>query len=143
MSIDFDASFRRIDEIIGDVDDESKGAELWVEHLRENLTLPCDVTGVEDFRWEEPYVLGVADPAEYRRLCRQQPSYRDIFTLERIQRDAADSEWPLHGEDLGACVTRKSDGRLFVLGLSELTAVDHERNAQLLQDYSVWLTNYR
>lgn len=142
MDFDFDASFRRIDEIIGEAD-ESEGAAVWLKHLRDNLALPCDVTGADDFQWEEPYVLGVADAAEYRRLCRRQPSYRDIFTLERIEPDAADSEWAMHCEDLGAYVTRKSDGRPFVLGLSELEAVDHERNAQLLQDYSVWFVNYR
>jgi hypothetical protein len=143
MEIDFDASFRRIDEIIGDEDDLSKAAELWVVYLRENLALPCDVTGVEDFRWEEPYLLGVGDEAEYRRLRRRQPSYEDIFTLQSIERDAEESEWAMHPDDLGARVTRKSDGRSFVLGLSELTAVEHERNAELLQDYSVWLANYR
>jgi len=36
-----------------------------------------------------------------------------------------------------------ADRRPFLLGLSELKAVDHERNAQLLQDYGVWLANYR
>ena len=29
------------------------------EHLKANLQLPCEVTGTEDFRWEEPYVLAV------------------------------------------------------------------------------------
>lgn len=143
MEIDFDASFRRIDEIIGDEEDASKAAEVWFEYLSANLELPCDVTGVEDFRWEEPYLLGIGDPAEYRRLCRRQPSHADIFTLDGIERDAEESEWALHLEDLGARVTRKSDGRSFVLGLSELTAVQHARNAELLLDYSVWLTNYR
>jgi hypothetical protein len=143
MNVDFEESFRRIDAIIGDEDDPGKATEVWFHHLRANLALPCDVTGVEDFRWEEPYVLGVGDAREYRRLCRQQPSYRDVFTLESIEAAAADSEWSLHHDDLGARVIRKSDSRPFLLGLSELRAVDHEQNAQLLQDYSVWLVNYR
>jgi hypothetical protein len=142
MEIDFDASFQRIDEILGEAD-ESEGAAVWLKYLRENLALPRDVTGKEDFQWEEPYVLGVADAAEYRRLCRRRPSYRDIFTLERIVPDAVDSEWSMHSEDLGAYVTRKSDGRPFLLGLSELKTVDHERSAQLLQDYGIWFVNYR
>ena len=49
MSIDFEAAFRRIDAIIGDEDDPSKGAEIWLDHLRTHLALPCDVTGEEDF----------------------------------------------------------------------------------------------
>src|SRR5688572_6238815 len=80
MNVDFEESFRRIDAIIGDEDDPGKATEVWFHHLRANLALPCDVTGVEDFRWEEPYVLGVGDAREYRRLCRQQPSYLDVFT---------------------------------------------------------------
>lgn len=143
MTIDFEESFRRIDEILDGEEDPEKAAQVWLRYLCDHLALPCDVTGIEDFRWEEPYFLGSGDPAEYRRLCRRQPSYRDVFTLERIESDASDSEWPLHGDDLGARVTRKSDGRPFLLGLSELTAVDHERNAELLQDFSVWHANYR
>jgi hypothetical protein len=142
MSIDFEAAFRRIDAIIGDKDDPSKGAETWLDHLRTHLTLPCDVTGVEDFRWEEPYVLGVGDPREYRRLCRQ-PSYSDVFILESIEADAADSDWSMHPDDLGARVTRKSERRPFILGLSELKAIDHQQNKQLLHDYNIWFVNYR
>ena len=143
MSIDFEAAFRRIDAIIGDEDDPSKGAEIWLDYFHTHLALPCDVTGVEDFRWEEPYVLGVGDPREYRRLCRQQPSYSDVFILESIEADAADSDWAMCRDDLGARVTRQSDRRLFVLGLSELKAIDHQRNEQLLHDYSIWFANYR
>lgn len=142
MEIDFDEAFRRIDDIVGDADGAT-AVELWLQHLRQNLVLPCEVTGVEDFRWEEPYLLGVGDPAEYRRLCRRQPSYRDVFSLKRIESSAADSEWALFGDDLGAYVTRSGDGRSFVLGLSELQAVDHADNARLLQDYSIWHANYR
>src|ERR1051326_7769818 len=79
MNIDFEASFRRIDEIVGDEADAGKASELWLNHLCKHLELPCEVSGVEDFRWEEPYVLGVADRTEYRRLCRRQPSYRDVL----------------------------------------------------------------
>lgn len=143
MEIDFDESFRRIEALIGDEDDPTKGAAIWLDHLRANLALPCDVTGVEDFRWEEPYVLGGDDPREYKRLCKRQPSYEDVFVLERIEADASDSEWAMDPGDLGAQVVRKSDGKSFILGLSELEAVDHKRNAQLLQDYSVWFADSR
>ncbi|MBX9679189.1 MAG: hypothetical protein K2X38_10535 [Gemmataceae bacterium] len=55
------------------------------------------------------------------------------------------SEWMLfRGDDLGAYVRRKSDGKEFSLGLAELKAVAEEtRNAQLLDDFSVFLVNCR
>jgi hypothetical protein len=48
------------------------------------------------------------------------------------------------GEDIAAQVRRKSDGKEFYLGLSELEAVDSRSpNYQLLDDYVVWFVNYR
>lgn len=143
MHIDFEQAFRRIDEVIGGESDAAQAMRLWIEYFRDNLVLPCEVTGMEDFRWEEPYVLGIGNSTEYRNLLRRQPSYSDLFTLERIETDVTDSPWALHADDLGASVIRKRDGRPFLLGLSELTATDLERNAQLLQDYAIWFTNCR
>lgn len=140
-SEDFDEQDRRIAEIVGDDDD--LGFERWLAHLRAKLSLPCEVTGSEDFQWEEPYVLGVYDRAEYRRLRKTQPSYRDVFILESIEEEA-DGRWAMFEEDLGGNVRRKSDGRRFLLGLSELRAVDENTpNRQLLEDYSSWIVNYR
>ena len=48
--------------------------ERFFQHLNANLQLPCDVTGSEDFSWEEYYVFGPGDPAEYKRLRKTQPS---------------------------------------------------------------------
>jgi hypothetical protein len=140
-SEDFDGRDRRIAEIIGDHDD--LGVERWLIHLRAKLSLPCEVSGSEDFQWEEPYVLGVYDRTEYHRLRKTQPSYRDVFVLESIE-DETDGQWAMFVEDLGGNVRRKSDGKRFLLGLSELRAVDENTpNRQLLEDYSSWLVNYR
>jgi hypothetical protein len=129
---------RRIDLIAGE-----KGSLRWFKHLRSTLSLPCDVTGIEDFRWEEPYVFGARSAAEYRRLRKTQPSYEDVFVLESIEKEAY-SEWAMHGDDLGANVRRKSDGALFLLGLSELRTVDAAGpNWQLLDDYAYWFVNDR
>jgi hypothetical protein len=102
------------------------------------------VTGIEDFDWEEYYVLGAGEPKEYERLKKYQPSYRDRFELLAITRDVA-SEWMLFGaEDIAGHVRRKRDGKEFSLGLSELKAVDKRSpNYQLLDDYAVFFTNYR
>jgi hypothetical protein len=112
-------------------------------HLVSHLSLPCEVTGIEDFQWEEFYVIGPGDKAEYDRLRRNRPSYRDVFQLMAID-CSGDSKWCLVADELKANVCRKSDGKRFVLGLSELKATERDsKNYQLLHDYAVWLVNYR
>jgi len=106
--------------------------------------LPCEVSGVEDFRWEEYYVLGPGSQKEYARLRQEQPSYRDRFDLFKIELGPI-SEWMLfEGEDIAAYVRRKSDKKEFILGLAELKAVDKKSsNYQLLDDFAVFLVNNR
>jgi hypothetical protein len=54
------------------------------------------------------------------------------------------SEWMLLDDDLIGHVRRKSDGKEFVLGLSELDGIDKTSpNSQLLRDYAVWFVNTR
>jgi hypothetical protein len=107
------------------------------------LELPCLVTGIEDFQWEERYLMGAGSLEEYEALQRTQPSFRDVFVLRSIEPWIA-SEWSMCQEDLKAKVRRKGDGRHFVLGLSELEVVDQaSRNHQLLDDYAVWFVNSR
>jgi len=144
MSREQDEQDRRIEAIVGDEEDPTRASKLWLDHLRAALRLPCDVVGVEDFRWEEPYVLGVGDRAEYRRLCIGRPSYRDVFSLERLEPDAMDSKWAMSSDDIGAWVRRRKDGREFLLGLSELKPADKDSpNRQLMYDFAVWFVNYR
>jgi hypothetical protein len=141
-----DAQWKRIEAVVGS--DESgtfeEGVAAYYEHLRQSLELHCDVRGSEDFRWEEPYVLGGWDPAEYKRLKKTQPSYRDRFELLEIK-DGVWSEWMLFGgDDIGARVRRRLDGSEFWLGLAELKAVKKDsRNAQLLHDFAVFFVNSR
>ena len=141
-----DAQWKRIEAIVGSgetVAFEDQVAAFY-EHLLQSLKLPCEVTGIEDFRWEERYVLGGASRTEYERLKEDQPSYRDQYELLRIEQGVF-SEWMLfHGDDIGAHVKRKSDGKEFRLGLAELKAVDRKsRNAQLLHDFAVFFVNSR
>ena len=82
-------------------------------------------------------------PREYKRLKKTQPSYRDRYQLLSIDRDGP-SEWMLFWEDIAAHVRRTSDGKPFVLGLSELKATDKKSdNYRLLDDYGVWFVNNR
>jgi hypothetical protein len=66
--------------------------DLICAHLQAKLQFPCEVTGVEDFRGEEPYVLGGWSQKEYKLLKKTQPSYRDRYQLLAVSRDEW-SEW--------------------------------------------------
>jgi hypothetical protein len=141
-----EAQDARIAAIVGD-DEEStldEGIDKFYHHLQRSLQLPCDVTGIEDFRWEEYWVIGPGDPKEHERLRQTRPSYRDTFELLAIENDVC-SEWMMfHDEDLAGHVRRKSDGKEFHLGLAEIKAVDKKsKNYQLLHDFAVWFVNNR
>jgi len=137
---------KRIEAILGDAKDKDLEAQVKVycQHLRKSLTLPCEVTGIEDFRWEEPYVIGDWSEQEWHRLRRDQPSYEDQYDLLEIDTGVY-SEWMMfRGDDIGARVKRKSDGKEFWLGLAELKAVKRKSpNARLIHDYAVFLVNSR
>jgi len=139
-----DGQDKRIEIILGKIEDLDfdKTIDIFFKYLKDNLTLPCEVTGVEDFRWEELYVFGPGDKEEYSQLKNNRPSYSDHYNLLEIVR-IAQSQWAMfYNEDIGACVHRISDGKKFLLGLSELKGTDKKsRNYQLLDDYSVWFVN--
>ncbi len=141
-----DAYDERIAAIVGDTEgrcwDETR--DVFFEYLRANLSLPCEVTGYEDFGWEEFYVFGPGSKEEYERLKKTQPSYKDRYQLLEIVHDA-ETVWAMFwGEDIGAKVRRICDGKEFLLGGAEIQAVDKKsRNYQLLNDYAVWFVNSR
>jgi hypothetical protein len=141
-----DEQFARINALLGASRKRGFRAQVKVyfEHLRRTLVLPCEVKGIEDFRWEERYVLGPGNPKEYARLRKDQPSYRDHYELLEIELGGY-SEWMLWpDEDIAAHVRRKSDGKEFTLGLAELEAVDESSSLHdLLHDYSVFFVNYQ
>ena len=141
-----DAQDERIAAILGEIEDLDfdETIDTFYEYLKINLSLPCEVTGIEDFKWEEIYVFGPGDKEEYRQLKETQPSYTDRYELFEMVRNA-ESPWAMcYEDDIGARVRRISDGKKFLLGLSELEATDKKsRNYQLLDDYSVWFVNNR
>ncbi|MEL6130260.1 MAG: hypothetical protein AAFR30_10185 [Cyanobacteria bacterium J06628_4] len=136
----------RIAALLGDPDEcpFNEAISKFYDYLCSSLELPFDVTGIEDFRWEERYVFGPPKPGEYARLRKKQPSFQDTFELLSIEQGAM-SEWMLFaGEDLAAHVRRKSDGKEFCLGLAELEVTNKKsKNHQLLDDYVVYFANYR
>ena len=141
-----DPQEKRIESIVGDPEeiDFDEARDVYYQYLKENLDLPCEVTGIEDFEWEEFYVLGPGSKKEYEHLKKDQPSYTDRYQLLSISTDL-ESQWIMYWEDdLAANVKRLSDGKEFQLGLSELKAVDKKsKQYQLLDDFSFWLVNNR
>jgi hypothetical protein len=105
--------------------------------LLERLDKTTVLTGREDFPWEEMYVFGPGDPAEYQRLKKSQPSYKDEYTLIGI------AEQTIEETDLVAKVQRLSDKKHFQIGLSWLTTLDDEsRDFQALDDFATWVANW-
>ena len=143
--MDKNAQNLRIETILGDDDlNVDEAVAVIFKHLKANLQLPCVVTGIENFRWEEPYVMGIWNLDEYERLKKTQPSYEDYYKLLEIRPEGW-SEWMMfHGEDIAARVRRMSEGKKFILGLAELEATDKKSpNYQLIDDYAVWFVNSR
>jgi hypothetical protein len=104
-----------------------------LEKLDKNTVL----IGREDFPWEEKYVFGPGDPAEYASLKKTYPSYKDEFNLTGISQESADQS------DLVAQVQRLSDKKQFQVGLSWLTTQDTEsKDFQTLDDFATWVANW-
>jgi hypothetical protein len=143
---DGDDQIARIDSIIGESIDRGfdSAVEVFFEHLKRSLQLPVEVTGREDFRWEEYYVIGPGSKKEHEKLRKTQPSYLDRYLLMQIELGAY-SEWMMfRGDDIGAHVRRRSDRKEFTLGLAELETVEEDNpNHQLLDDFAVFVVNYR
>lgn len=137
---EIDKQDERISSIFGgeipNVAEESLATYL--AYLKEPLELPCELTGIEDFDWEEYYVLGPGDQKEYERLKKTRPSYTDKYDLLSLS-DEVDG-WV----GILVNVKRVSDKKKFTLPLAELEATDERsKNYQLLDDYSVWFVNNR
>jgi hypothetical protein len=142
MSRKFKENIKRIDLLFKGVHtDSSRSRETltyYKDYLEGNLKFPVDVTGIEDFDWEEFYLLGPGDKREYEYLKKTKPSYKDIFSLKKIGSSYDD----LLG--LLAHVNRISDNKKFQIPLMDLKAVDKKtREYDLLDDYSIWFINYQ
>jgi hypothetical protein len=121
------------------------------KYLLQHLDRKAILTGCEDFPWEEKYVLGGWSRAEYEKLKKTNPSYTDEYELIDILED------DLPENDLIAQVKRRSDGKVFEIGLSWLTTKKEKRllrrektaprndgtkDFQLLDDFVTWVVNW-
>jgi len=114
-----------------------ENAIKYLEYIKQTLLLPCHVTAIEEFEWEQEYTMGSASKKEYAKLKKTQPSYTDSFTINRLD------DFCVQQEGIFVQVQRLGDCKKFMLPLSKLESVDAiSPNHQLLHDYSVWFLNY-
>ena len=90
-----------------EVSDES--LETYRAYIQKNIEFPCELTGREDFRWEEFYIFGPGDKNEYAELKKTQPSYTDAYTFMSFDDQIEDKD------GLMVKVKRLSDHKQFVL----------------------------
>jgi calcium binding protein len=113
----------------------------YLAYLKQHLTFPCQLTGIEDlgcFSWEEYYTFGPGSKKEYEQLKKKRASYTDTYELLGFD-DEVDPE-----DGLLVHVRRLSDKKKFTLTLSDLQATDEQtKNYQLLDDFAVWFVNWR
>ena len=141
MDKDFVKQEKRIESIFpNDLEDIFKckeTIEIYKAYLENNLIFPIELTGIEDFDWEEFYLLGPGDKKEYEELKIINPSFTDIFNMTSIDNDF-DIDYGLFAD-----VIRISDNKRFLIPLAELVVIDKKsKNYQLLDDYAVWFVNY-
>jgi hypothetical protein len=106
-------------------------------HLIRHIDQKTVLTGREDFSWEEKYVFGIGDRAEYEKLKKTHPSYTDEYELLDLSANVTLEH------DLLATVKRISDGKRFEIGLSWLTTKKRKgKDNQLLDDFAIWVVNW-
>jgi len=103
---------------------------MYTSYLEENIILPCALTGIESFSWEDFYVLGPGDKKQYEKLKKTRPSYRDIYKFMSFD-DMIDDD-----DGLLVKINSISDNNKFVLPLLDLKTTDKESpNYVLISDY--------
>jgi hypothetical protein len=135
---ELDEQDKRIEKILGQFDREvSEESSLkYMDYLKRNIEFPCQLTGIEDFPWEEYYVLGPGNEKEYEKLKKRQPSYTDTFSLISFDDDLDENNGIL------VKIKRLNDKKDFILPLADLKSTDlKSKNYQLLDDFSVWFVN--
>ena len=135
---------KRIGEIVGLGKDgevnfvNEKTLNSFYEYLVQNLTLPCEVTGSEDFPWEEYYIIGGGSKKEHNKLRETKPSYLDTYELLKVLYTVKDYS------ELMVAVKRTSDKKKFTLSLADLeVSDDNSQNYQLIDNYAFWYVNWR
>lgn len=138
-NFDLDEFEHKIQKILNvkNIDVSEKTLKKYLEFLKKNIKMPCNLTGQEEFVWEEEFVFGRGNKKEYEKLKKIRPSYSDVFKLLRFE--------DLISEEVGILVEvqRVSDGKKFTLPVADLEATEEDSpNRDLLDDYAIWFFNY-
>ena len=115
-----------------------KTLRTYRQYIKDNIDTVCELTGIEDFKWEEYYLIGPGSKKEHEKLRKTRPSYMDRYKIIAFE-DELD-------EDYGIFIKlrRISDGKKFTLPLADLKVADKKNPGyKLLDDYSVWFVNWR
>lgn len=103
-----------------------------LKYLNEKTLL----TGIQEYGWEERYVLGFGSKEEYAALRKENASYADHFKFLSL------SEIEIGDWDLYINVSRVSDDKKFELKLSNLKAEQGKLGlTRMLEDFVVWVVN--
>lgn len=129
------ASIFGMDEV-PEVNDES--LITYLKYIKDNIDTTFEITGIEDFEWEEYYLLGPGSKTEYERLRKTRASFRDTYKIIGFD-DVPDDDYGIIVN-----VKRTTDKRKFSLPLADLKVSDKNHPSyRILDDYSVWFVNWR
>jgi hypothetical protein len=140
MITSYNKEKRRISEILKSKDESvsKKNQKIFLGYLKNNFQVPCILTGMEDFDWEEPYLFGGWSKTEYEKLKLTKPSYTDKFGFISFIDEIFD--W----KGIFIKAKRLSDNKMFDLPIWDLKVVNKKSsNYLLISDYSSWMTNYQ
>ena len=129
----------KLEEVLGTTTFKVNQTNLkkYLKYLKQNLAIPCLVTGVEEFEWEEYYTVGRGSQKEYQKLKKTQPSYTDEFNILKL-----DNKLDVR-DGILAVLERTTDNLKFTLPLAELEGVVEDSvDAKLLQYYGIWFFTY-
>jgi hypothetical protein len=139
-NLSFDEQEKRIAKILKkkNIEVNMDNLKVYFTYLKANIKFPCKLTGMEDFQWEEPYLLGGWSKKEYERLKKENASYTDEFELMGFDDEIED------GSGIFVKVKRISDKKEFTLPLWDLKTISRkDQNNELISDYSSWMTNFK
>jgi hypothetical protein len=53
--------------------------KTYLQYIKDNLDTTCEITGIEDFDWEEYYIVVSGSKKEHKKLLKSRPSHMDLM----------------------------------------------------------------